>query len=131
MLPFEIVRTDISGMRIVGYVIAITPPGTRRGEFVRICRRRTQLELRGAGLSCRRSERLSAVWILDAVQVAAEAELPVLADAALQPEGGLREGGTGGGGRAGGHAGHRHHVAAETRHFVGGGCGRTDRIGRR
>src|SRR5262249_44196487 len=122
VLPLEVVRSDVSFL-IGRRAVAITPPALRRADAIRVRCRWTNLHLHAARLG---EWRAAVIRIIDAMDVAFEAELPVVADAALDADRGPCE--TRGARRLVGHAGHRHHLALQAWNaIVTPGCGDRDR----
>ena len=93
VLPLEVVRADICFLLRGGKAVAIAPPRFRRCHAIGVGARRAQLHLHRARLGQRVTERASVGRVIDAVDISFETELPVVADAALHAESGLREAG--------------------------------------
>ena len=113
VLPLQVVRVDVRFLLIGRRAVAITPPALRGADAVGVRRRWTDLHLHAARLG----ERSAAVArIVDAMNVAFEAQLPVVADAALNADCSASEAGCAR--RLIGHAGHRDHLALQARNAI-------------
>jgi hypothetical protein len=118
--PFEVVRADV-GLTVALRHVGVRPGAHGGGELVRLIGGRAELHRHHARLGQRVTKAYVVGRVFEALHVAAQADLPRVAEARLHAEGGMRVGGIRG---LVGDAGERDHLALEARDLVGHELGR-------